>query len=273
MGTSVLNIFGWYENRRWILSLYNAVNGSNHTNPDDIDINTIGNAVYMGMKNDVSFIFNEYMNIYEQQSTYNPNIPLRELMYVSKLYGKYVHEKGLNIYGSQRIKIPVPKLVVFYNGVTDKKDEILNLYELFDNEEKAAEADISVSVRMININYGENNEILNNCKPLMEYSHFVSMIRKNLETMDVETAVDAAVDGVPKDYEIWSLLVMNREEVKDMLLTEYNEEETMKLFYEDGKAEGRINTLRDLVKDGILSVSEAAGREGLTEELFVSKMK
>ena len=227
MGTSVLNIFGRYENRRWILSLYNAVNGSNHTNPDDIDINTIGNAVYMGMKNDVSFIFNEYMNIYEQQSTYNPNIPLRELMYVSKLYGKYVHEKGLNIYGSQRIKIPVPKLVVFYNGVKDKKDEILNLYELFDNEEKAA------------------------------------------------------VDGVPKDYEIWSLLVMNREEVKDMLLTEYNEEETMKLFYEDGKAEGReegrkegrINTLRDLVKDGILSISEAAGRAGLTEELFVSKMK
>ena len=149
------------------------MNGSNHTNADDIDINTIGNAVYMGMKNDVSFIFNEYMNIYEQQSTYNPNILLRELMYVSKLYGKYVHEKGLNIYGSQRIKIPVPKLVVFYNGVKDKKDEILNLYELFDNEEKAAVADISVSVRMININYGENNEILKNCKPLMEYSHFV----------------------------------------------------------------------------------------------------
>ena len=111
----------------------------------------------------------------------------------------------------------------------------------------------------------------------MEYSHFVSMIRNNLETMDVETAVDAAVDGVPKDYEIWSLLVMNREEVKDMLLTEYNEEETMKLFYEDGKAEGRedgrMNTLRDLVKDGILSISEAAGRAGLTEELFLSKMK
>ena len=81
-------IFGNPANKEWTLSLYNSVNGSNHSNPDDIRFNTIDDAVYMEMKNDVSFIILDEMNLWEHQSSFNPNMPMRFLSYGSRLYGE-----------------------------------------------------------------------------------------------------------------------------------------------------------------------------------------
>ena len=78
-------IFGRFENREWTLSLYNAINGSNYTDPDEIEINTIESAVYLSMRNDVSFLIADVMNLYEQQSTFNPNMPMRFLIYAGML--------------------------------------------------------------------------------------------------------------------------------------------------------------------------------------------
>ncbi len=72
-------IFGSPENKAWTLSLFNAVNGSNYDDPDDIEINTIKEVLYLTMHNDVSFLIDGQMNLYEQQSSYNPNMPLRLL--------------------------------------------------------------------------------------------------------------------------------------------------------------------------------------------------
>ena len=106
-------IFENPENREWTLSLYNAVNGANYDNPDDIIYNTIDDAIYMNMKNDVSFIIENTMSLYEQQSTYCPNMPLRFLMYLAKLYEKYVKVKNLYLYGKTLKKIPQPKCIYF----------------------------------------------------------------------------------------------------------------------------------------------------------------
>ena len=97
-------IFGNPENSEWTLSLYNAVNGSNYSNPDDITYNTINDAIYMNMKNDVSFIIENTVSLYEQQSTYCPNIPLRCLMYLSKLY------EGYSQFGRRRLRAVQPEL-------------------------------------------------------------------------------------------------------------------------------------------------------------------
>ena len=87
-------IFGNPENKEWTLSLYNAVNGSQYKNPDEIQFNTIEDAVYMGMKNDVSFIIRSEMNLWEHQSSFNPNIPIRFLIYGGRLYEKYISATG-----------------------------------------------------------------------------------------------------------------------------------------------------------------------------------
>ena len=273
-------IFGREENKHWTLSLYNAIHGTCHKELSSITINTIEDVVYMGMKNDLSILVSETVSLYksvelyEQQSSYNPNMPVREFMYAGKLYDKYIHSAKLNQYGKTLLPLPLPKLVVFYNGENDTKDEIiLRLSDAFKEEirqnlrnryyekkeqpsdvqlsaevEKIfqeASPDIEVTVRMININYGHNKNILNACKPLEEYAWFVAQIRKNIAASGdnspnkAETAIDRAIREMPDDFEIKNFLISNRAEVKDMCLTEYNETETLELFRQEGRLEGR----------------------------------
>ena len=232
-------IFGRKENKEWILSLYNAVNGTDYSDADAIEINTIEDAVYMGMKNDVSLLLHGTVNLWGHQSTYNPNLPVRELMYLGKLYDKYIHQHKVNVYGSKLITLPIPKIVVFYNGRGGKADEtILRLSDAFPKDLKDVRADVEVTVRMLNINENHNKALMAACAPLSEYAWFVQRIRDNLEEQAVEDAVDMALDEMPEDYQIRQTLIGNRAEVKDMFITEYNEAETMQLFRADGYADG-----------------------------------
>ncbi|NBH34330.1 hypothetical protein D3Z58_12340 [Clostridiaceae bacterium] len=96
----------------------------------------------MGMKNDISFILCHVMNVYEQQSSYNPNMPVRQLMYAAKLYDKYIQQKKLNIYGRKVVRLPIPKLMVFYNGTEDEDEQILRLSDAFIQEGNPAEAEV-----------------------------------------------------------------------------------------------------------------------------------
>ena len=232
-------IFGRKENKDWILSLYNAVNGTNYSDADAIEINTIEDAVYMGMKNDVSLLLHGTVNLWGHQSTYNPNLPVRELMYLGKLYDKYIHQHKVNVYGSKLITLPVPKIVVFYNGRGGKADEtILKLSDAFPKDLRDVQADVEVTVRMLNINEDHNKTLMKACDPLSEYAWFVQRIRDNLKDYEIEDAVDMALDEMPEEYQIRQTLIGNRAEVKDMFITEYNEAETMQLFRADGYADG-----------------------------------
>lgn len=157
-------IFGSEENKKWTLSLYNAVNGSAHTDPDMIQITTMKDILYMGMKNDVSFMI----------------------------------------------------------------------------------TDIMVRVRMININYGQNKEVLSACKPLEEYAWLIHQIREyRKQKEEIEDAVDHAIEDLPEEFEIRTFLVGHKAEVKDMCITEYNEAETMQMIREEGKEEGREEGRQD----------------------------
>lgn len=264
-------IFGREENKKWTLSLYNAVNGSSHTEPDSIQITTMDDVLYMGMKNDVSFIIANSMSIYEQQSTYNPNMPIRELMYASRLYDKYIHENQLNIYGKTLIPLPVPKLVVFYNGKEDQEDDILELKDAFLAKKQLSETsaagqkmkpdspDIAVRVRMVNINYGKNRELLQACRPLEEYAWLIWRIREYSAAMEIEKSVDQAIDEMPEEFEIRPFLVRNKAEVRQMCITEYNEAETMQMFKEQGRKEGRKEG-RNEVAETMIKANESGDK-------------
>ena len=230
-------LFGVEENRPWILSLYNAINESAYDDPGEIRINTMKEIIYLGMHNDVSFLIADELNLYEQQSTYNPNMCLRMLQYCGTLYEKYILENGFNKYGSRLIPLPVPKLVVFYNGLEFAEDEwTLQLSDAFP---EGAEPDIDVRVRMININYGRNPDLMKACKPLQEYAWLVQKVRNNRQHMNLKDAVDRAINEMPKSCLIKAFLEGHKAEVSNMLLTEYNEAETMELFRQDGIREGR----------------------------------
>ena len=234
-------LFGREENKQWTLELYNAINDSHYTDSDHIKITTIEDVLYMGMKNDLSFILHQMLSIYEHQASWNPNLPVRELMYLGKLYDRYIHENKLNIYGSKLIQLPVPKLVVFYNGTDDKEEDmVLQLKDSFPENLRDGISDVSVKVRMLNINKGKNKKIMDACKPLAEYAWLIDEIRRNKDKgMDIETAVDLAIDAMPAEYSIRDFLIRNKAEVRNMCITEYNEEETMQMIREESREEGR----------------------------------
>lgn len=109
-----------FSDKQNLLSLYNAMNGTGYNQPEALEIVTLENAIYMNMKNDLAFILDFHLYLYEHQASYNPNMPLRDFFYISNEYQMLVDKKSL--YSSTIQKIPTPKFVVFYNG-TQKAEE------------------------------------------------------------------------------------------------------------------------------------------------------
>ena len=232
-------LFGREENKEWTLSLYNAVNGSHYTDASAIEITTIQEIIYLGMHNDVSFMIADELSLYEQQSSYNPNMPLRQLQYLGLLYEGYLRKNKdkYDKFGKDLIPLPAPRFVVFYNGLDQKDDEtILHLSDAFP---KGIKGDVEVTVRMLNINYGKNKSLLEACKPLMEYSWVVKDIRDKGKIMDIKDAIDSVIDNLPDDFVIKPFLEMHKAEVGTMLLTEYNEVEREELLLKKGMEKGR----------------------------------
>lgn len=230
-------LFGNPDNRAWTLALYNAINGSNYKNPDDIQFNTIEDAVYLGMKNDVSFIIVDALNLWEHQSTFNPNMPMRFFIYAAKLYKKYIAGSDYYPYSSVLQPAPRPKCVCFYNGTGNQPErKILRLSEAF-----SGDGDIEVLVTMLNINYGKNMALMEACEPLNEYAWLVETIRENQRTMrNLELAIDAAIEEMPDEFVIKKFLLLNKAEVKGMFLTEYDQEKV--LAQERQEVEYRVAT-------------------------------
>ncbi len=231
-------LFG--ENRENALSLYNAVNNSNYTNAEDLTFTTLEDVVYMKMKNDVSFVFGRTLNLYEHQSTYNPNMPLRGFLYFADLYRKYVN-KGTRIYGKRLVKIPTPRYLVFYNGSTDDFSEDRKELYLSDSfEETNKSGKYQWTATMININHGKNKELMSKCKVLEDYSGFVAKVREYNAVMELADAIDKAVEEFIGKGVLGAYLHRHRNEVRDMFLTEFNEEEYLEMVREEEREEGRI---------------------------------
>ena len=214
-------IFGNPENKEWTLSLYNAVNGSQHRNLNDIQFNTIEDAVYVGMKNDVSFIIRNEINLWEHQSSFNPNMPMRFFIYGCKLYEKYTETSDYFKFSSRLQPLPKPNCICFYNGTAEQPEQlVMKLSEAF-----GGEADIEVRVHMLNINYGKNWKLMEECQPLREYAWLVDKVRECQRVkQDFGAAVDAAMEAMPESFAIKAFMVANQVEVKGMFLTEYDEE-------------------------------------------------
>ena len=230
-------IFG---NKPALLRLYNSINGSNYTNPDDLIINTIEGVLFLGMKNDASFIINNELNLYEAQSTWNPNMPLRGLLYFSRLYEGYIAEHELNVYSTKLIKLPTPKYIVFYNGTKDEEDSrVLKLSDSFIHNESQG-ACLECTVTMININYGHNKKLMESCRDLYEYAFLIEEIRKVLRTGTVlSIAVDRAVEVCIKEGILKNFLLRHRAEVKNVILEEFDLKKQLSLERKEGFEDGQ----------------------------------
>ena len=228
-----------FSEKENLLSLYNAVTGNAYQNADDLKIVTLENAIYMGMKNDLAFMLETNIYLYEHQSTLNPNIPLRDLIYIGIEYQPYVDDKSL--YSSRLQKIPAPKFMVFYNG-TDAVDDRVELRLSNAYEHLAGEPDLELKALMLNVNEGHNKELMEQCQTLKEYAIYVARVRKYTSEMNLNDAVARAIDECIKEGILVEFLRKNRSEVKMVSILEYDKEweekKLRKAEYEAGRSEG-----------------------------------
>ena len=263
-----------YRNKKRLLSLFNAVNGTHYDNPDDLTITTLEGVLYLGMKNDVSCIIDMMMQLYEHQSTVNPNMPLRNLFYVSDLLQKYIYEEGLDIYSRKQIKIPTPKFVVFYNGDEEQPErKEIHLSKAF--SANTGETNMELVVLQININKGQNEELKAACKTLQEYAEFTERAREHRKEMELEDAIRTTIDECIRDGILKDFLLKNKAEVYHMCLYEFDVELHERVLREEereeGRIEGRLEGRREGRNEGIREGRLEGQREGMRNGKKIAK--
>ena len=235
-----------FNNKEDLLQLYNAINHTDYQNPDDLEVNTLEDVLYLSMKNDVSFLVGGTMNLYEHQSTFNPNMPLRGVFYFSRVYEGYVADNNLMIYHEKRVRLPKPKYIVFYNGTKKQPDSMeLKLSDCFENTDNEAPC-LECTATMLNINYGHNQELMKHCRKLKEYSIFVQCVREYIQSEpSVEDALEKAIDTCINQDVLADFLKKHRAEVTNMILTTYDKDLYEKTLKEDAREEGREEGLME----------------------------
>ncbi len=218
--------------------MYNAVNGSSYSDPEELEIVTLEDVIFMKMKNDLSFMISDQLNLYEHQSTFSPNMPLRGLLYFARQYeGMAVRQKE-ELYSSTLLKLPTPEYIIFYNGKREQADcTTLYLSDAFDAGHGSG--CLECRALMLNINRGHNRELMAKCRRLWEYSEFVAEVNGNLDSgMSLKASVMKAMDTCIDQDILADILQKNQSEVFAMLLTEYDEKKHMKLLYREGEQAG-----------------------------------
>ncbi len=266
-----------FQDRENLLSLYNAVNRTSYTDAEALTVVTLENAVYMNMKNDVAFLLDNRLSLYEHQSTWNPNIPLRDLFYVSRTYQGLVKDETL--YSSKRLKLPAPHFLVFYNGTEEREERsILKLSDSFEDAgTQKEEPNLELKVLVLNINQGNNKELLEVCQTLREYMIFVDRIRLYTKTMELDAAAERAVDECIQEGVLSDFLRKNRGEAIEMSIFEYDEERELKLIrraeYEEGLKEGREEGREDGLKSHLRSQVVKKLKKGKTAEQIAEELE
>ena len=234
-----------FHDKEKLLSLYNALNHSHYEDPELLHITTLENAVYLSLQNDLSFVVDFDLWFFEHQSTLNPNMPYRFLLYLASEYSKMSTD---NLLYSNKLQIlDTPHFVVFYNG-TDPLPEYstLKLSSAYRNKEEIPQLELQVQI--ININLGFNAELMDACQILKEYAQFVAEVRKQAKVYPNRQAIVQAVDVCIKKDILKEFLLENKKEVIDMVFFEYDAEAEKRVIYRDGVEEGRAKSIVQLCK-------------------------
>ena len=236
------------EDRRNALDVYNALNHSSYTDPDAVEIITTDHGISLSIRNDASFLIDRHINYYEHQASFNPNMPLRCLIYyVNDIENdvKYVKE---DLYGHRRIALPTPHFVVFYNGTGSRPEkEVMRLSDSFCH--KTDEPNMEVVCTAYNINPGFNSELKENSGVLYGYSYFVDRVRNNLANNELADAIKNAVDECINEDILKDFFITRRNEVEKVTRLDFTFETREKMIRRDAKAEGIAEGRNDTIKE------------------------
>ena len=231
------------------LEVYNGLNGTNYEDPNELEIHLLDKGISLSIYNDSSFIIDMNLSLYEHQSTYNPNIPLRNLIYLVNLWQDFINNRDL--YGRRLIKIPTPHFAVFYNG-TENRPEVEEMYLSSAFEHPTEHPEIELKCMVYNINKGKNVELLERCTVLKNYMYFVDMVRfykkqlgNSQETL--EQAIEMAIDDCIQNHILEDFLKKRRAEVIKVTQLDYTWERREELIRKEEYEEG-INAVLQIIE-------------------------
>ncbi len=256
-----------FREKKDLLELYNALNGSTYQNPEELEVITMEDVIFMKMKNDLSFMIGNTLNLYEHQSTWNANMPLRGMLYFAQQFEGLLASREDDIYGTKRVELPTPVYIVFYNGAGMQTDNLL-LYLSDAFPTGRGSGCLECTCEVLNINRGYNRALMEKCHRLWEYSEFSSEIEENIKKgMCREEAVHTAIDTCIEKGILRDILVKQKAEVLHMILTEYDEKKHFRTLFREGKEEG----IKEGMEKGI-EIGLTRGREENRRELVRKKL-
>jgi hypothetical protein len=221
--------------------------------------------------NDISFTIGDKLVILlEHQSTINPNMALRLLMYIGRVYEKILEDK--NVYTTKTIHVPRPEFFVLYNGTAPYPDEqVLRLSEAFESPrslglpEKEGD-ELELIVRVININQGRNEEIIKRSSMLNGYSAFIAKVREYGQAgEDRESALKSAVGYCREHNILRGFLERHASEVMNMLITEWNWDDALAVRYSEGWEGGREEGREEGLEEGWEKSREEVAKTALSK--------
>ncbi|MCI9220681.1 MAG: hypothetical protein HFH94_13235 [Lachnospiraceae bacterium] len=257
------DVFGMLmEEPKYALEVYNALNHSDYRDPELIEVCNLERGISLSVRNDAAFILDMNLSVYEHESTVCPNMPLRELIYVTNILEQWV--KKQNLYGRKLVKIPTPRFAVFYNGVEEQRSQYqLKLSDAYANPMEAPELELTCTV--YNINVGKNQALLSKCPVLRQYMFFVDYVREYLgkyPEKDLRKAINKAIDRCIREGVLREFLIRRRGEVTKVTQLDYTFDRRIELEREDARAEERVNTERERkAKEEERQAKEAAEKE------------
>ena len=269
------------EDRARALDVYNAMAGTAYTNPEIIEIHTLESGVSLTVHNDASFVvsMDSVLNIYEHQSTYNPNMPLRELIYFVTIIKKLIENRYL--LSHKLVKIPTPKFAVFYNGDKNRPErEVLKLSDAYENQSDEPQLELMCTV--YNINPGNNEDLKKRSQTLREYMIFVGYVNENLAKAekggkDYETAIRDAVNRCIAEDILKKFLLERGEDVQKIMMFDLTYEKQMenakREWFNDGVEVGRAEGYSSGIAEGRASGIAEGRAEGAVHHLVASVVK
>ncbi len=258
------------EDKRNALEVYNALNGTNYEDEELIEFVKLKQGVSLTIRNDASFIVDSSINFYEHQSTYNPNMPLRHLLYFTNHLEEWIKSTNKDIYGTKQIKIPTPHFVVLYNGERNRPEiEIMKLSQAFEKEKSNPQIELTCAVYNINPNF--NNELKRKSKTIDGYCYFVERTRENHEAgYGVGNAVDLAIRDCIENHILEEFFRSRGDEVRKVTELDFTWERREELIRieerEEGRAEGKAEGIINLMSNMNCSVDAAMDMLGISPE-------
>jgi hypothetical protein len=242
-------LFGEKNN---LLELYNAIRNTNYGRDTDIRITTLENVLFMERINDISFVIEgKLVVLIEHQSTVNPNMPLKMLIYMGRNYEKIIDKDAL--YSTKKMSIPKPEFIVLYNGVDECPDrQDLKLSDMFIEPLEEGIASLELVVNVYNINKGRNEEMATRSEKLRGYEFFIYLIREYLKTgIDRNSAISRAVGDCIRQNVLKDFLEKHGSEVHNMVFGEWNWDDAKRVWQREAREE-----LFELLESGV-SLAEA----------------